>query len=418
MKKEIKLGLLLSIILTSNPILSINVEPFKAYMPRADALNILADIKYLNKTDGTKTKEPEKLRSYEEMDKVSDAISFKKFISEGFFEKEKKAYFYIYKQKSKSRTNTGIICKVLIDDYINGKIKKHEKIIDSKANFAQKIIKIQNAHIEPILLSYKENYNIKNIIIKKTTEYPDLVFKDKNKVKHLVWKITDKKNIKEIKKSFKKIPNLYIADGHHRSAASAILNKTIGIKYMTAALFSDQEITIYPYHRMMKNLNNLSKKEFFKIIKENFIVCKTSKKTVPKKNIRMFFNTKWYTLKYKYKRKNKNISWSEIKDIFKTDYNKIRKNIPSNLFHKKIVSKIFGTNMEKINTIMDYISGSLSIDKIISKYEKENYKVLFLLPAILPNDFLKIVSCKKNLPPKATWIEPKIKAGIFVRELS
>ncbi|MBD3272975.1 DUF1015 family protein, partial [Candidatus Dependentiae bacterium] len=338
------------------------------------------------------------------------------FITQGFFEKEKKPCFYIYRKIQKNITNTGIIGKIAIENYLNGEIKKHEKIITQKAKFAEEIIKIQNAFIEPILLTYDKNRLIKNIINKTTQNYPDFIINSKHKTKHLIWKISDKKNIKLINKELAQIPSLYIADGHHRSAAAANLYQN-GIKYMTAALFSSKEITIYPYHRMLKNINNLPKKEFFKILKKRFHIIKNGKKTIPKKNIRMYFNTKWYTLKSKDNKKNKSIL-NKIKNLFKKDnVNQLRKNISTYIFEKKILFKIFGKGKSKRNESLDYISGKLNVDKLISKFEKENYKVLFLMPAINPSEFLKIADCDKNLPPKATWIEPKIKAGIIVKDL-
>ncbi|KKP24816.1 MAG: hypothetical protein SZ59_C0001G0134 [candidate division TM6 bacterium GW2011_GWF2_28_16] len=396
---------------------TIDFQPFKAYMPKSDGLLLLTDIKYSdNKISNNIINELNKIKSYEDIKEIKDAISIKEFITNGFFEQDKKSSFYLYCQQRTDATNIGIIGKIAIDNYIKKEIKQHENIIESKAEFAQKIIDIQKAFIEPVLLSYKDNPKINSIIIKTLAQYPDFAIKTINKTRHLIWKINKKNDINAITKIFSGMPNLYIADGHHRCAAASRI-KNDDIKYMTAALFSDEQITIYPYHRLLKNINNLSKNNFKETLRKHFDLVKSTKKTVPHKNIRLYFNTKWYTLKPKNHNSKITNIWISIKNTFhKKEYN-ILETIPSQLFQEKIINEIFGKDQEKINTSLEYISGNLSIDKIISKVEKENYTALFLLPALKPTELMTVVDYNKNLPPKSTWIEPKIKAGLVVKDL-
>ncbi|MBU4269508.1 DUF1015 family protein [Candidatus Dependentiae bacterium] len=418
---------------------TIDFQPFKAYMPRSDASAILADIKYQNNTNisGAQTifNNIKQIKSYEEIRELSDAAAIKEFISSGFFEREKKPCFYIYSQQRKDIVNTGIIGKISIENYEKGEIKKHENIIESKAEFAQDIITIQNAFIEPILLCYKDNPIINNIIAKKIASYPDFVIDTKHKTKHFIWKIKDEKSINEISKIFSTIPNLYIADGHHRSAAAQRLKnakKNIAgdkscnantnnnqelceINYMTAAVFPESQITIYPYHRLLKEINNLTKSEFKKLLGQSFTIEKTIKKTVPHKNIRMFYNSQWYTLKLK--KQNPDSTWNKFKNLFKKPQNYPIENIIPYIFQKNVIEPIFKNDSNKIGQNIEFVSGNLSIENLLLKYIKGDFVVMFLLPALSFSDLLKVVNSNENLPPKSTWIEPKIKAGIFVKEL-
>lgn len=231
-----------------------------------------------------------------------------KMISDGILIQDEKPYLYIYRLETNGHSQTGIVCCTLVEEYLNGTIKKHELTRPEKEKDRAEHIKACSAHTGPIFMAYRKNSDINDIINEETKNTPEYAFTSNDNVRHTVWVIKDKNTISLLENKFSTVPNLYIADGHHRNAAAADVytemkeNGTVteGVSQYLSVLFPDDELTIFGYHRVVKDLNGLSENEFFEKISEKFYIMPYTKNgpftPFMQGQFGMFYNNMWYIL--------------------------------------------------------------------------------------------------------------------------
>ena len=399
------------------------VQPFRAIRPTRDKVHLFATRSFLTYSKAT-IKDKLKNNPYtflhiinpDSKKKIKQGVEkyklvkkkFDDFQKSGFLIKDKDESFYIYKQEHESRKFEGIIAACSIDDYRKGVIKAHEKTIEKRKNIFTEFLENTCFNADPVLLCYKKQDKINKIISKVKKYQAEYDFTTTNKVRHQLWKIDNSVDIDLICKSFSKINNIYIADGHHRIASSENLatnkidSKSPNLNFFMSLLITDNQLNIISFNRLIKNINDLESKEFIKRIKKTYIVNKCSS-IIPKdeSQIRMYINKTLYNLK------PKNGSYKE------DCVNSLETSILSN----NILSPILGIKDERTDTNISFVSGKISIKEIKEQVDNGNYKVAFILNPITIEAIKQVADKGKIMPPKSTYIEPKLRSGIVIYPL-
>ena len=337
------------------------------------------------------------------------------FISNGTLIRDEKPGLYIYRLTKEGRSQTGIVACVSIDEYENDTIKKHEltrveKEIDRINHFD-----VCSAHTEPVFLTYREDKRISAITEKFAAENEaEYDFTLDDGVKHTFWHIADENIINSICELFEAVPNLYIADGHHRSASAY----KVGAKrrqqfpncsgdeeynFFVAVTFPDSELKIYDYNRVVKDLNGNSPEEFIKKIKNaGFEVREKGKeifKPVNKHSFGMFLEGTWYELV---------VQASEVpKGAVES--------LDVSILQSKLLSPILGIDDPRTNKRIEFIGGIRGLAELERRVSTD-MKVAFAIYPVSIDDLLKTADENKIMPPKSTWFEPKLGSGLFIHE--
>ena len=399
------------------------IRPFKAIRPPKDKAHLLASRSYVSYSDETlkeklgnnpytflhiinpEYKKKNKKSGIEKYQLVKE--KFEDFLKNGNLIQDEKAAFYLYQQQKGKHIFQGIIAASSVQDYLNGSIKIHEHTITEREEMFKNYLDVTGFNADPVLLSYKGNFIIQSLINKISKSRAEYNFTTTNKVQHQLWKIFAEDEIKIISKTFSKIDKIYIADGHHRSASSALLakkrkaNKDANCNYFMSCLIDEKQLHIINFNRLVKNLNGLSSSDFVEKIKTKFEVSKISStvfKPKKKDEISMYLNGKCYCLIAK-------------KGVFKADcVSKLDPAILSN----NILFPILGIKDEKTNKNITFESGTTPLSEIKNRVDNREFAVAFILKPI-PIKTLKEVADKgKIMPPKSTYIEPKVRSGLTI----
>ena len=349
-------------------------------------------------------------------DKVVE--NFNMFKKNGWLVKEDTEKFYIYAQTMDGRTQYGIVGCTHIDDYLNNIIKKHELTRKDKEEDRMIHVRITNANVEPVFFSYPANKHIdeivENIVKNQAPEY-DFVADDG--FGHHFWVINDPATNKRIAEIFKnEIPYLYVADGHHRTAAAALVgsekrrnnpNHTGNeeYNYFMAVIFPDNQLKIIDYNRVVKDLNGHSVEEFKNMLNEAFVVEKMGKDIyTPSKlhEFSMYLEGEWYKMTAKPGTFNDNDPIGVL-DV----------TILSNL----VLDKILGIKDLRTDKRIDFVGGIRGLGELKRRLDSVEMKVAFALYPVSMKQLIDIADSGNIMPPKTTWFEPKLRSGLVVHEL-
>lgn len=350
--------------------------------------------------------------------------NFKAWQEKGWLVRDPKPCYYVYSQTMGDRTQYGIVLCAHTDDYASGIIKKHELTRKDKEDDRMVHVRIQNANIEPVFFSYKENKGIDAIVnaaIAKPSEYR---FIDENNFGHELWVIDDDKDIEAVTKLFsEEVDAFYVADGHHRTAAAARVgaekrgqnpNHTGDEEYnfFMAVCFPETQLKILDYNRVVKDLNGRSKCEFIKALKEDFDVKKISPKcpfakAKPYKpaelhNFSMYIGGAWYSLTAKDGR------YDDKDPIGVLDVT-----ILSNL----VLDKILGIKDLRTDKRIDFVGGIRGLGELQRRVDSGEMKVAFALYPVSMDQLINIADSGNIMPPKTTWFEPKLRSGLAIHTL-
>jgi uncharacterized protein (DUF1015 family) len=331
---------------------------------------------------------------------------YQEFKKNKFLVKDKKPIFYLYRQTTNYGVFTGIIAGACVKDYQENKIKKHENIIDKRKKVFKKYLDICNFHAEPVLLAYQPSNKINEIVQSETSKRPEYEFTTTDKKSHELWLIDGAKKINEIINEFEKLNNIYIADGHHRIASSSLFQKSNPKhkkgNYFLSLLINQNDLKIFEFNRIVKNFGMLSKNELINHLKSYFEIKKLKIHQSPsnKSEVCLYIKSEWYLLKVKPE---------ALKNDMKSSLNS---QIVSDLILKRIL------NIENLssNSNIEFIKGNQPID-ILSKRVDQNNKSLGI--ELFPHKIEEITSIAdrgENMPPKSTWIEPKLRSGLIIYE--
>jgi uncharacterized protein (DUF1015 family) len=324
---------------------------------------------------------------------------------------EEHPVFYLYEIQSKGQTFTGIIAGTSVKDYQDNVIKKHEDTLQYRVELFKDYLHQTNFNTEPVLITYPDSVEINTFIALRKKSEPVYEYSTPNKEKHTLWKIDTQSEIDWLQEHFEGIPNLYIADGHHRSASAELLyeqDKHLGnenLNYFMSFLIAESNVKIYEFNRLIRDLNGLSKDDFIKKLSENFIIKAKDQEIWKPQNkfeFGMYLDGSFYALFYKHENHNE----SSILD-----------SLDAQILYDKVLFPILGIEDLRNDERIDYIPGKQSISVIKDLIDEGKFEVGFML---YPSDINEIKALADNnliMPPKSTYIEPKFRSGLVVYEL-
>ena len=349
---------------------------------------------------------------------------FKLFKQNGWLVQDKEEKYYVYAQTiladnplsgGKEKTQYGLVVGAWVDDYLEGRIKKHELTRRDKEEDRMKHVRVLNANMEPVFFAYPHREDLDKIVADVTKGEPEYDFVAAPEgFRHTFWVIDDKETIKRITEIFAEIPAMYIADGHHRSAAAAGVglekqkatgDKNAEFNYFLAVCFPDNQLNIIDYNRVVKDLNGLTEEEFLAKLKEDFeIEDKGTEIYKPKAlhNFSLYLGGRWYSLTAKAGRYN-NADPIGVLDV----------TISSNL----ILDKILGIKDLRSDKRIDFVGGIRGLGELKRRVDCGEMKVALALYPVTMQQIIDIADSGNIMPPKTTWFEPKLRSGLVVHEL-
>lgn len=357
---------------------------------------------------------PEEIDPYDQKVYDRGLENLKKLTSKGYLTKEQKASYYVYRLTMEGREQTGMVGCCDYQEYYDGRIKKHELTRTAKENDRVRHVETQNANAEPVFFSYRGVQNINLLIQKIVTFEPVYNFVSEDEIKHELWIVNDDKDISLIEFEFNAVPDLYVADGHHRTAAAARVgqkkkdhnpdhNGTEEYNFFMAVLFSDDQLKIYDYNRVIQDLNGKSPLDFISELEETFYITKLLEASPPNEKglFSMYLENQWYSLK--------------PKDRIFTENPKA--NLDVTFLSEKILSPILGIEDLRKDTRIDFVGGIRGLNELERRVDSKEMKVAFALFPVSMDELISIADAGEIMPPKTTWFEPKLRSGLFIHEL-
>jgi uncharacterized protein (DUF1015 family) len=335
---------------------------------------------------------------------------YQQFIVEGILSADREESFYIYQQIKEGHSFTGIIACVSIWDYFDNVIKRHEETIPDREEKLQQYMEECDFNAEPVCLCYPDNERVKKIICSIVSHEPLNDFFTSDKIQHRLWQVSEEETIQELIAAFEKIPALYIADGHHRTSSSALLGKALKEKnrkhngtepynFFLAALFPECDLKIYEFNRVIKDLNFLSKDTFLRKLSANFSIEEkgsNSCKPTRKGEFGMYLEETWYLLTLKKEYSNK---------------------LDAELLTELILSPLLDIHDLKTDKRILFVSGVKGLGELRKIIDSGRASVGFALHSVTIRDVIKIADSNGIMPPKTTWVEPKLRSGLVVYNL-
>lgn len=342
--------------------------------------------------------------------------NFNKFQDKGWLVQDDKDHYYIYAQTMDGRTQYGIVVAANVEDYMQERIKKHELTRRDKEEDRMKHVRINNANVEPVFFAFPDNEILENLIRKVAATEPEYDFVASDGFGHHFWVIDDADDITTITREFEKIPALYIADGHHRTAAAALVGHEKAqnnpahtgdeeYNYFLAVAFPASHLKIIDYNRVVKDLNGLTPKEFLEKLSRNFIVEDMGVAEYrPKElhNFALYLDGKWYSLTAKPG------TFDDSDPIGVLDVT-----VSSNL----ILRDILGINDLRSDKRIDFVGGIRGLGELKRRVDSGEMAMALALYPVTMKQLMDIADTGNIMPPKTTWFEPKLRSGLVIHKL-
>lgn len=342
--------------------------------------------------------------------------NFQKFQREGWLVQDEKEQYYLYAQTMDGSTQYGLVVGASVDDYLTGKIKKHELTRKEKEVDRMHHIEINNANIEPVFLSFPTNEVLERVIAQTAKTEPEYDFVSEDGIGHTLWCISDDAVINEITEAFAKIPYLYIADGHHRTAAAAHVGEEKAkadpnhtgkeeYNYLLAVCFPESHLKVMDYNRVVKDLNGLSDEEFLQKVGEKFVVEDKGTeiyRPAALHNFSLYLGGKWYSLTAKEGTYDDNDPIGVLDVKISSDY---------------ILRDILNIVDLRTDKRIDFVGGIRGLGELKDRVDSGEMKMALALYPVTMRQIIDIADSGNIMPPKATWFEPKLRSGLIIHKL-
>ncbi len=345
------------------------------------------------------------------------AENFAKFQQKGWLAQDTDDHYYIYAQTMNGKTQYGLVVGAYVDDYLNGVIKKHELTRRDKEEDRMKHVRVCNANIEPVFFAYPDNAVLQTIMEKYAAGKPEYDFiAPIDGFRHQFWIISDKADMQTITEEFAKMPSLYIADGHHRSAAAALVGAEKAkqnpnhtgkeeYNYFMAVCFQASQLTILDYNRVVKDLNGLSSAQFLEALANDFTVEDMGEdiyKPVRLHEFSLYLDKHWYRLTAK-------------EGTF--DNNDPIGVLDVDISSRLILDKVLGITDLRSDKRIDFVGGLRGLDELKRRVDSGEMRIALALYPVTMKQIMDIADSGKIMPPKATWFEPKLRSGLIIHKL-
>jgi uncharacterized protein (DUF1015 family) len=326
---------------------------------------------------------------------------YEQFINEEILVRENKPCFYIYRQIKNGHPFTGIVSLVSVDDYLNGKIKKHEFTLAKREETFTNYLAATKINAEPVLLISEPSLPIESIYARYLDTRPEYDFTTTNKVRHQFWVIEENNDIEKIQSAYAAMPALYIADGHHRSASSARLFQThpelSKAAWCLAYILDEASVRIYEFNRLVKDLNGLQAKEFLQKLSADFYIHEAPEGYKPgqKGEFTLYLDKNFYSLQLKFHRDD----------------------IDAQVLSDLVLSPILGIHDLRKDKRIAFAEGPKGHSYIQQQVDRGLFACGFMLYPVAMSELKKIADLGMSMPPKSTWVEPKLRSGLVIYEL-
>ena len=342
---------------------------------------------------------------------------FNLFQEKGWLVQDPSEKYYVYAQTMNGRTQYGLVVCANVDDYLNGVIKKHELTRRDKEEDRMKHVRINNANIEPVVFAYPDNAELDAIVAETVKGEPEYDFTAPDGFGHHFWLINDPATIQRITELFAAIPYLYIADGHHRTAAAALVGAEKArqnpnhrgdeeYNYFLAVCFPASQLHIIDYNRVVKDLNGLSDEAFLARLAENFTVEKKGKEIyhpTALHNFSLYLGGDWYSLTAKAGTYNDNDPIGVLDVTISSDL---------------ILRDILGITDLRSDKRIDFVGGIRGLEELKRRVDSGEMKVALALYPVSMKQLMDIADSGNIMPPKTTWFEPKLRSGLVIHKLA
>lgn len=407
------------------------IKPFRGYRPPADLAHKITsppydvmtsdearDMVQNNNDSFLRVIKPEIDFSPENEPKGDDLHNHAKhnlldYIEKGNLIQDTNSCFYLYQITMGNHTQTGIMAAVSIAEYNEGLIKKHEFTQPEKEDDRTRHIEITNANTGPVFLTYRNDGKLKNVTLEILNSHPDISFTADDGIFHTLWKVENKIRVEHLTNYFQAMPALYIADGHHRAASAARVQKfredanshhtgDESYNYFLSVIFPHDEMQILDYNRVVKDLNGLTEEQFHESIKENFDVVPIPHPPlpIPENNYSMHINGKWYQLE----------ALAHVKSDDPVE------GLAASILQKYLLTPILDIDDPRTNKRINFVGGIRGMEELERRCQTD-CTVAFALPPISIEQLLSVADSGQVMPPKSTWFEPKLRSGMVVRLL-
>lgn len=334
---------------------------------------------------------------------------FEQFCKEKIFKQDRDPAFYIYQQTRNGESSRGFIAAISVEDHQNGHIKVHEETLTSREEHFKEYLKVCRINAEPVLLTYPDDLSIDLVMDRYMVERPEYEFSTADKMLHKLWVIDRYEDIRLVTNAFENIHDLYIADGHHRTASSSLLSREMSSEndrcdHFMAYLVPESELRIYDFNRVVKDLNGLSVENFLEACRENFEVVEVPDELFkPKKEheFGLYAEGKWYKM------------------VFKQDLEALRAKGPAadldaQILSCNILEPVLGIVDLKTDDRVDFVDGVRGMKALVDLVDGGKFKAAFSLFPVSVERLKGLADAGGIMPPKSTWIEPKLRTGLTI----
>ena len=360
---------------------------------------------------------PEDTSEYDSRVYQRASENFSKFQQMRWLVQDEQEMYYIYAQTMQGRTQYGIVVAAAVEDYMNGVIKKHELTRRDKEEDRMRHVRVTNANMEPVFFAYPDNPVLDSLVARITQEVPEYDFvAPGDGFRHRLWLVDKAEDIRTVTQTFADIPCLYIADGHHRSAAAALVGDEKArqnpghrgdeeYNYFMAVCFPAGQLTILDYNRVVKDLNGLSPADFLQALEARFEVTPkgtTAYRPQQRHEFSLYLDGQWYALMLRPGQVD------EDDPIGRLDVS-----ISSRL----ILDELLGIKDLRSDKRIDFVGGLRGLDELSRRVDSGEMRMALALYPVSMQDIMDIADSGNIMPPKATWFEPKLRSGLVVHKL-
>ena len=346
------------------------------------------------------------------------AQNFQAFQDKGWLVQDEQEMYYIYAQTMNGKTQYGLVVGAYVPDYLNGTIKKHELTRRDKEEDRMKHVRVNNANLEPVFFAYPDNETIDSLVARYAATAPEYDFvAPVDGFRHTLWLVSDPQDIDTITQTFARIPRLYIADGHHRSAAAALVGAEKAkanpnhtgqeeYNYFMAVCFPASQLTILDYNRVVNDLNGHSKESFLQALEEDFLIENRGKQQWHPEKVHQFalyIEGEWYSL--------------TLKEGLAREDDPIE-SLDVSISSKLILDKVLGITDLRGDKRIDFVGGLRGYGELERRVDSNEMKMALALHPVTMQQIMHIADSGCIMPPKATWFEPKLRSGLVIHKLS